>query len=101
MPLVLVIVSIVLMGAYALMFLRPKWRLLAAASVSASAFCLYLALNDLGGPNVSRVSVVMLGVTGLGAIALGLCHIVFERGSGRGNGTDARRDGRPPRELAP
>ncbi len=104
MPLVFLIASIILMAAYGVLFLRPKFRIAAAAIISASVFFLYLALASVGTESVNRLSIIMLGVTGLGAVILGICHVIFERGSA-GRMTGARRpprpDDTPPRELTP
>lgn len=99
MPLLFIIVSILLMAGYGVLFLRPRFRILAAAVISASVFFLYLALANLGSESVNRLSIIMLGVTGLGTIGLVIGHLVFERGnSGRLTGARA---GKPAREHTP
>ena len=109
MTLITVILSICLLVTYGALFLRPKFRILAAALVSGSIFFLYLTMA-LALPQsevISRISIIMLGVTGLGTIVLGILHVMFERGAA-GTMTGARRPrgrngdgGPPPREMAP
>ncbi len=94
MALVSIILSIGLVIAYGLLFLRPRLRLLAAALMSAGLFFLYLALA-LAAPEVeavNRLAIIMLGPTGLGALALAVAHMLFERGNA-GAMTGKRRSG--------
>lgn len=100
MPIVFIIISIVLMVVYGVMFMRPKYRILAAAIVSASLFFLYLALANLGSEAVNRLSIIMLGITGVGTAALVAGHLIFERGRA-GRLTGSRDTTRSSREYTP
>jgi len=89
--LVAIVLSIGLMIAYGVLFLRPRYRLLAAALASAAISLLYFAmyLTAVESEAVGRLSVIMLGATGIAAIALAIGHVIFERGKA-GRMTGAR-----------
>lgn len=104
LPLICIILSVGLLIAYGVLFLRPRYRILSAALVSAAVFLLYFALY-LAAENseaVGRLSAIMLGVTGLATIALAIGHVIFERGAaGKMTGTRKTDAAHHSREYTP